>query len=73
MFWISNTALSIRACIAWNAGMDQGEMEDSELGRKAKVYRMTALGRRELGSQLSGWTVFTEAVDRVTRSPASAE
>ena len=54
-------------------GWIKARWQDSELGRKAKVYRMTALGRRELGNQLSGWTVFTEAVDRVIRSAASAE
>lgn len=49
-------------------GWIKASWKNSELGRKAKVYRLTALGRRERGNQLSGWSVFTEAVDRVIRS-----
>ena len=53
-------------------GWIKAKWRDSELGRKAKVYRITATGRRELGNQLSGWTLFTEAVDRVIRSAGGA-
>ena len=49
-------------------GWIKASWKDSESGRRAKVYRLTALGRRERGDQLSGWTVFTQAVDRVIRS-----
>ena len=53
-------------------GWIKAKWQDSELGRKAKVYRITAMGRRELGNQVSSWTTFAEAVGRVIRSAGGA-
>ena len=37
----------------------------SESNRKAKYYRLTARGRRQLASELSRWARYTEAVQMV--------
>jgi PadR family transcriptional regulator, regulatory protein PadR len=37
----------------------------SENNRRAKYYRLTRAGRKELSARLEGWTRFTRAVDRV--------
>ncbi|MBL0890694.1 MAG: PadR family transcriptional regulator [Gemmatimonadaceae bacterium] len=37
----------------------------SENNRKAKYYKLTALGRRQLVQEVSRWTRFVEAVDMV--------
>jgi PadR family transcriptional regulator PadR len=37
----------------------------SELGRRAKFYRLTARGRKQLSAQTSEWTRFAAAISRV--------
>ena len=37
----------------------------TEKNRKAKFYRLTALGRRQLAAELSRWSHYTEAVGLV--------
>ena len=37
----------------------------SDNNRRAKYYRITAAGRRELAKQKEAWRVFSEAVDAV--------
>src|SRR5204863_4501127 len=39
----------------------------SELGRRARFYRLTAAGRKQLGAESEQWGRFTEAVGRVMR------
>jgi DNA-binding PadR family transcriptional regulator len=41
------------------------EWGTSELGRRAKLYRLTARGRRELERQTRQWMTFQAAVTRV--------
>lgn len=38
--------------------------------RKAKYYRLTAAGRRQLAAEVSRWTRYTEAVALVIRAGA---
>lgn len=48
----------------------------SENNRRAKYYRLTAEGRRQLRKQLSGWQRFAAAVNTAitsTASPVSAK
>jgi PadR family transcriptional regulator, regulatory protein PadR len=50
--------------------LEQRRWLDSEWGlttnsRKAKYYRLTALGRRQLVTELSKWSRYTEAVGMV--------
>ncbi|MGH7468903.1 MAG: PadR family transcriptional regulator [Longimicrobiales bacterium] len=35
--------------------------------KRAKFYRLTALGRRQLRSRVSEWSAYVEAVDRILR------
>ena len=37
----------------------------TENNRKAKYYRLTALGRRQLTTEVSRWTRYTEAVGMI--------
>jgi transcriptional regulator len=37
----------------------------SELGRKAKFYRLTAEGRRQLKAQTAQWARFAEGVSKI--------
>jgi transcriptional regulator len=39
----------------------------SELGRRAKYYRMTAAGRRQLAVEASEWERMTTAIGRVLK------
>ena len=46
-------------------GWLEAEWGVSELGRRAKFYRLTVRGRRQLSAQTSEWTRFAAAVSRV--------
>ena len=37
----------------------------SELGRRARFYRLTAAGRKQLGVETESWARLTEAIGRV--------
>jgi transcriptional regulator len=39
----------------------------SELGRRAKYYRLTAAGRRQLASEAREWERMSAAIDRVLK------
>ena len=43
----------------------QAEWGTSELGRRAKVYRMTDAGRRQLAAELATWRRFSSSVSKV--------
>ena len=42
----------------------------SENNRRAKYYRLTAAGRRELGAETARWTRYAEAVFKVLAATA---
>jgi PadR family transcriptional regulator PadR len=46
-------------------GLIQAEWGTSELGRRAKFYRITPLGRKRLSSSTEEWTRFARAVTRI--------
>jgi PadR family transcriptional regulator len=46
-------------------GWVSAEWGFSESNRKAKYYRLTPLGRRQLTAELSRWSRYTEAVGMV--------
>jgi PadR family transcriptional regulator PadR len=46
-------------------GLIEGEWGVSENKRKARFYRLTPAGRRELRAQESNWTKYVRAVGRV--------
>ena len=46
-------------------GYIKAEWRPSENNRRAKYYRLTAAGQRELKHEYSQWTLFSDAVARV--------
>jgi PadR family transcriptional regulator, regulatory protein PadR len=48
-------------------GWIDAEWGVSELGRRAKFYRLTAAGRRQLDREVSEWDRLTAAIARVMR------
>ena len=46
-------------------GLVEAEWGTSELGRKAKIYRLTRAGRRALARETERWAEFSAAVARV--------
>ena len=46
-------------------GWVEAEWGISELGRRAKFYRLTPKGRRQLTAQTAEWTRFAAAITRV--------
>ena len=53
-------------------GWIKGEWGVTENNRRAKYYRLTRAGRRQLAEQAEGWDRLTEAVNqavRMTRAP----
>ena len=50
-------------------GWLEAEWGTSELGRRAKFYRLTPKGRRQLVAQTAEWTRFAAAITRVLVAP----
>jgi PadR family transcriptional regulator PadR len=48
-------------------GWVDAEWRVSELGRRAKYYRLTAAGRRQLAVEASEWERMTTAISRVMK------
>ena len=46
-------------------GWLEAEWGMSEIGRKAKLYKLTAVGRRQLKAETAEWTDFVRAVSLV--------
>ena len=46
-------------------GWIDAEWGTSELGRRAKVYRLTRQGRQQVVEDTKAWTVFAQAVNKV--------
>jgi len=49
-------------------GWVDAEWGVSELGRRAKFYRMTPRGRKQLAAQTADWARFSAAISRVLLS-----
>ena len=49
-------------------GWVEAEWGMSELGRRAKLYRLTELGRDQLATELATWRRFTTGVSKVLLS-----
>jgi PadR family transcriptional regulator len=48
-------------------GWIEAEWKVSELGRRAKYYRLTAAGRKQLAVEASEWERMTTAIGRVMK------
>lgn len=46
-------------------GWIEAEWGTSELGRRAKFYRLTRTGRQQLASDTQAWTAFAAAVNKI--------
>ena len=46
-------------------GWIEAEWGESELGRKAKLYHLTAAGRKQLRAETEEWARFAGAVSRI--------
>ena len=49
-------------------GWITAEWDVTENNRRAKYYRLTAVGRRQLGVETDGWRRFVGAVDAILRT-----
>jgi PadR family transcriptional regulator, regulatory protein PadR len=49
-------------------GYIRADWRPSDNNRHAKYYRLTAIGRRQLGVEHDSWIAFSAAVDRVMAS-----
>ena len=49
-------------------GKLKAEWRPSENNRRAKYYRLTAAGRRQLGQEASSWTRYAAAVTKALRA-----
>jgi transcriptional regulator len=50
-----------------NKGFLSAEWKESETGRNAKFYRLTAKGRAQLKTEAADWKLLTEAVGLILR------
>ena len=50
------------------AGIVQSEMAASDNNRKARIYRLTAAGRRRLAAETEDWQEFSIAIRRLLQS-----
>jgi transcriptional regulator len=48
-------------------GLISSEWKASELNRRAKYYRLTAAGRKQLVAEQSKWKLLVKAISRVMR------
>ena len=46
-------------------GWVEAEWGKSELGRRAKLYRITSAGRRQLAAEMATWRKFSAGVSKV--------
>ena len=49
-------------------GLVKSEWKESDNGRMAKVYALTAAGRKQLGTELDEWKRYTDAIAWVLES-----
>jgi PadR family transcriptional regulator, regulatory protein PadR len=49
------------------AGWIRAEWVTKDTGRRARVYELTATGKKQLGAEESRWQLVTSAVNRVLR------
>jgi PadR family transcriptional regulator, regulatory protein PadR len=50
------------------AGWIRAQWTTKDNGRRARIYELTAAGRKQLGAEESRWQVVTSAVNRVLRT-----
>ncbi len=75
IFEVTDQALSIEEGSLYPAlhrmerrGWIKAEWATSEKGRRAKYYKLTAVGRRQLSHQEEQWNLYTNAVAKIVAS-----
>ena len=53
-----------------NKGWVKAEWRVTENNRRAKYYRLTAAGRRQLADQAANWETFVEVMSKILRASA---
>jgi transcriptional regulator len=56
-----------------NKGLLAAEWKESETGREAKFYRLTAKGRRQLKEETESWTRLTGAIGLILDAEGDAQ
>jgi PadR family transcriptional regulator PadR len=51
-----------------NRGLLTADWAETETGRRAKVYRVTRLGRQQLDREVAGWQRMSEAIALVLQT-----
>jgi transcriptional regulator len=54
-------------------GLLKGEWAATDTGREAKVYRLTAKGRRQLSDEITGWSELSTAIALVLGNRVEAK
>jgi transcriptional regulator len=54
-------------------GLLKGEWAATETGREARVYRLTAKGRRQLDTEIRSWSELSTAITMVLGDPRVVE
>ena len=67
-FSIEDRALYLALHRLEERGFVEAEWGLSENNRRAKYYRMTAAGRRQLRTRVEGWTGYADAVFKILRA-----
>lgn len=49
------------------AGWIRAEWVKKDTGRRARIYELTAAGKKQLGAEESRWTAISAAINRVLR------
>ena len=72
---ISNEVLNVNAGSLYPAlyrleerGLIRAEWESTEKGRRAKVYSLTAAGRKQLSAERDTWQRFSDALAAILRT-----
>src|SRR3954447_3418943 len=53
-----------------NKGWVKAEWRITENNRRAKYYKLTAAGRRQLAAEQATWDTFAEAMGKIMSAPA---
>lgn len=52
-----------------NKGWIKSEWRITENNRRAKYYRLTAAGKKQLAAETATWDVFADAMTKIMRAP----
>jgi PadR family transcriptional regulator, regulatory protein PadR len=68
--WIQEGSLYPALYRMENKGWVKAEWRITENNRRAKYYKLTAAGRRQLAAEQATWDTFAEAMGKIMAAPA---